>query len=64
MRVGIEEYLPLLIGVNAKVKGFRENRYATSRLRRVMRTFNVTVDYLRASFNLSDLREWKGSTLK
>ncbi len=63
-RVGIEEYLPLLIGVNAKVKGFRENRYATSRLRRVMRTFNVTVDYLRASFNLSDLREWKGSTLK
>ncbi|MEW9492353.1 MAG: hypothetical protein TQ35_0009180 [Candidatus Aramenus sulfurataquae] len=50
--------------MNAKVKGFRENRYATSRLRRVMRTFNVTVDYLRASFNLSDLREWKGSTLK
>ncbi|MCI2413928.1 MAG: glycosyltransferase family 2 protein [Candidatus Aramenus sp.] len=63
-RVGIEEYLPLLIGENAKVKGFRENRYATSSLRRLMRTFNVTVDYLRASYNLSDLRKWKGSTLK
>ncbi len=59
-RVGIEEYFPLQIGVNARVKGYRENRYSKSTIRRALRAFNVTVDYLRASYNLSDIKEWRG----